>query len=99
MELLPVNVVTGWDETRELRGDEFAYAKEQREWERAGVRIVRVCSKPDPGYGGARGYVQDALLTLRPEVTRAAAFLSGSKGMVAGTTEVLTGLGLPREKI
>jgi NAD(P)H-flavin reductase len=58
-----------------------------------------VHSRPDAAHDGLGGYVQDALLAVRPRTDDAVAFLCGMKPMVLAVTETLVGLGLPRERV
>jgi NAD(P)H-flavin reductase len=81
------------------RPEAFAYASELSAWERAGMEVVRVVSRPDEGWGGARGHVQDALEGRRPATANASAFLCGMKAMVQAVSDRLIGLGMGRERI
>jgi NAD(P)H-flavin reductase len=81
------------------REEELAFRAEQAAWAGGGVEEVAVLSAGDPAWRGARGWVQQALLDRRPSLQQASAFIVGMKPMVAGVTEALTSLGLPRERI
>ncbi len=82
------------------RPDDFAYRDEHPRWQAAGVELVPVVSNPEgTSWSGDTGHVQDALLHLRPSTERAVAFLCGMKPMVAGVSEALASLGLPRERV
>ena len=79
---------------------EIPYASEHDAWRRGGVDYWPVVSRPEgTDWSGDRGYVQDVLRARRPSVAGAAAFLCGVRGMVAGVTEALVELGLPRERV
>jgi NAD(P)H-flavin reductase len=78
---------------------ELAYAREHDAWRAAGVEIVPVVSGADPGWEGARGYVQDVLRAAPPPLARAVAYVCGMKEMEDGVIEVLVGLGMPRDDV
>jgi NAD(P)H-flavin reductase len=80
---------------------DFAYRNEHAAWERAGVEVVLCCSRPGPGWTGARGRVQDVarergLDGIDP--AGAVAYLCGMKAMVAGVRATLAETGLPIER-
>jgi len=82
------------------RENEFAYAEARDAWSRAGVVVTLCAHAPAPGWRGARGFVQDAIITAGPAVdaTRAVAYLCGMPGMVSGVREALAGFGIPPER-
>jgi NAD(P)H-flavin reductase len=82
------------------RAEEFVYAESRAAWARAGVAVTLCAHDPDPGWQGARGFVQDAIIADGPGVdpARAVAYLCGMPGMVSGVREALAGLGLDAER-
>lgn len=81
------------------RPDEFAYTAEHPEWERGAIELIRVASAPDANWPGARGWVQHALRSAPPDLSRAVAYVSGMKPMVEGVTRTLAELGLPADRV
>jgi len=80
--------------------EDFAFTSEHEGWKRSGVGVVPVYSRPGASeFAGVRGYVQDALRSIKPEVADAHAFLCGMKGMLEGATAALVELGMPRAHI
>lgn len=77
--------------------EDFVYGDQVARWEAAGVRVLKVLSRPDAGWTGLRGYVQDHL--DRVDVSRAVVFVAGQLDMVQGVTETLVRRGLPATKI
>lgn len=73
----------------------MACAAEIKGWEKLGVKVVPVLSSE------GKGYVQDVFLAeaLAIEASGTAAVLCGQKEMAMAITEVLTGKGVPKEKI
>jgi NAD(P)H-flavin reductase len=75
----------------------FPYAGELAGWEREGIRVNRVVSRPgSSGWKGLTGYVQEHLGPIGKD---AVAFLSGQKAMVDAVTALLGERGLPKERI
>jgi len=80
--------------------EDFAFSSEHAGWQKAGIDVVTVHSRPGASeFAGVRGYVQDALRSIKPEVADAWAFLCGMQGMVEGATSALVELGMPRAHI
>ena len=79
---------------------EFAYADARAAWARQGVTVTLCAHKPAPGWTGARGFVQDAILAgdLGVEPARTVAYLCGMPGMIAGVRQVLASLGIPEAR-
>ncbi len=83
------------------RGD-FAYEREFADWERAGVRVFPVASRPAGEWDGERGYVQAAAAARAfggVSLDGAVAFVAGMKPMVAGVREALAAAGLPADRV
>lgn len=74
------------------RPEDFAYAREEEEWRRQGIELVRV-----PSAEGV--YVQDALRASPPPLANCCAYVSGMKPMIAAVTDTLVGLGLERGRV
>lgn len=72
-------------------------------WEKDGVDIIPVMSRPDeasPSWHGRTGYIQDALRDIgihEPEQT--GAILCGIKEMTEDVTSILTDAGVPSDRI
>src|SRR5229473_6031019 len=76
----------------------FAYQRELETWEREGIQVFRIVSRPgESRWKGLTGYIQSHLSELN--VDNAVAFLSGQPAMVEEVTRALTQRGLPRENI
>ncbi len=76
----------------------FAYERELRHWEEAGIRVVRTVSQPGASdWQGLTGYVQAHLGELPVEGHQA--FLCGQSAMVRGVIDALLARGLAREHI
>ncbi len=75
--------------------DELAYRQEVGAWRAAGVRLVDVVSGVAPGWKGARGHVQHALLAQPPALGNAVAYVCGMAEMVADCSAAMHSLGLP----
>lgn len=58
-------------------------------------RFVPVLSRAGADWYGARGYVQQVLLNLLPDLNQAAVYACGSNAMIRSAKEVLTRAGLP----
>jgi len=66
----------------------------------ANVRIVHVLSKPEEGWPGERGFVDEALLRrCVPDVGNRTVFLCGPPPMMAAVRRVLSGLAVPSCRI
>lgn len=57
-------------------------------------KFVSVLSRADPDWTGARGYVQNHLLTMQPDLGKTAVYACGSDKMVRSAKEMLTQQGL-----
>lgn len=78
--------------------DAFAYLNELDSWRRQEIEVTQVVSRPGAtGWQGLTGYVQQHVPNERLE--DAVAFLCGQPEMVHGVETVLTGLGLPPERM
>jgi CDP-4-dehydro-6-deoxyglucose reductase len=60
-----------------------------------GVRLVRVLSRADAGWAGARGHVQNAFLADAPDLARSAVYACGSDAMIHAAHAQLVAAGLP----
>lgn len=58
-------------------------------------RFVPVLSRPSEGWAGAKGYVQDVLLSMAPDLTKAAVYACGSDAMIHSARQALSDTGLP----
>lgn len=58
-------------------------------------RYVPVLSRPHDEWGGARGYVQDALMRSSPDLSRTLVYACGSDAMIRSARALLTRAGLP----
>lgn len=56
---------------------------------------IPVLSRAEDGWMGARGYVQDVLLKLKPDLTNAAVYACGSEAMILSAKARLVESGLP----
>lgn len=61
-------------------------------------RYVPVLSRCNEDWPGARGYVQNVLLTLQPELSNAAVYACGSDAMIHSAKKILTEAGLPERR-
>jgi CDP-4-dehydro-6-deoxyglucose reductase len=59
---------------------------------------VPVQSRPDAGWPGQAGYVQDVLLRLNPDLKNAAVYACGSDAMIHGARQRLVEAGLPPKR-
>ena len=66
-----------------------------------GLRVVHVLSRPEPGWRGEQGRIDEALLRrfAPPDAAHWSALVCGPPAMVAGTAASLRRLGVPREAI
>jgi len=80
--------------------DDFPFMAEQAEWARAGVELVRCCSKPEAVWHEATGHVQDVLKRRKPALNMQTCFFAcGMKEMVAGLKAVVPELGAAPERV
>jgi len=54
-----------------------------------------VISRPNEGWTGAAGYVQDVLLSTAPDLSKAAVYACGSDNMIHSAKQALSSVGLP----
>ena len=84
------------------RADEdFAFRKEHSAWEAGGVQVVLCASRASDAWQGQRGYVQDvahSLAWLELDLSRAVAFLCGTKAMVTGVRDLLGKAGVTADR-
>lgn len=57
-----------------------------------------VLSRPDDGWAGVKGYVQDALLALKPDLSNVAVYACGSDAMIHSAKMCLVEAGLPPKR-
>jgi NAD(P)H-flavin reductase len=80
--------------------DEFCYRHEADDWERAGVELRRVISRPDGhDWSGRTGYVQSLLDHVLPDLQSPVALVCGSREMIAQTRDRLQQMGFAVEDI
>jgi NAD(P)H-flavin reductase len=80
--------------------DEFCYKDEVDDWERAGVELRRVVSRPDGhDWSGRTGYVQSLLDHVLPDLKSPVALVCGSREMMVQTKDRLQQMGFPAEDI
>jgi len=80
--------------------DEFCYRDEVDDWERAGVELRRVISRPDGhDWSGRTGYVQSLLDHVLPDLQSPVALVCGSREMIAQTRDRLEQMGFAAEDI
>lgn len=58
-------------------------------------RYIPVISRPNETWTGAKGYVQDILLSTTPDLSNAAVYACGSDKMIHDAKQLLTNAGLP----
>jgi CDP-4-dehydro-6-deoxyglucose reductase len=58
-------------------------------------RYIPVISRPNEGWTGAKGYVQDILLATAPDLSNAAVYACGSDSMIHDAKQLLSNAGLP----
>lgn len=58
-------------------------------------RYIPVISRPSEGWTGAKGYVQDILLSTAPDLSKSAVYACGSDNMIRDAKELLLNAGLP----
>ena len=80
--------------------DEFCYRDEVDDWERAGVELRRVISRPDGhDWSGRTGYVQSLLDHVLPDLQSPVALVCGSREMIAQTRDRLQQMGFAAKDI
>jgi NAD(P)H-flavin reductase len=80
--------------------DDFCYTDEVEDWERAGVELRRVISRPDGhDWSGQTGYVQSLLDHVLPELKSPVALICGSRQMIEQTRLRLGQMGFTPETI
>ena len=80
--------------------DEFCYRDEIDDWERAGVQLRQVISRPDGhDWSGRTGYVQSLLDHVLLDLKSPVALVCGSREMIAQTRDRLQQMGFAREDI
>jgi NAD(P)H-flavin reductase len=80
--------------------DEFCYKDEVDDWEKAGVQLRRVISRPDGhDWSGRTGYVQSLLDNVLPELQSPVALVCGSREMIIQTKDRLQQMGFAAEDI
>lgn len=58
-------------------------------------RYIPVISRPNEDWTGAKGYVQDILLSTTPDLSKAAVYACGSESMINDAKKLLCNAGLP----
>jgi len=58
-------------------------------------RFIPVVSRPSEGWTGAKGYVQDILLSIAPDLSKTAVYACGSDEMIRSAKQALSNAGLP----
>lgn len=80
--------------------DEFCYRDEVDDWERGGVELRQVISRPDGhDWSGPTGYVQSLLDHVLPDLKSPVALVCGSREMIAQTRDRLEQMGFAAEDI
>jgi sulfhydrogenase subunit gamma (sulfur reductase) len=80
--------------------DDFCYRAEVEAWERAGVELRRVISRPDGhDWSGPTGYVQSLLDNVLPSLHDPVALICGSREMIGQTRDRLQQMGFAPEAI
>lgn len=80
--------------------DYFCYSDEAEDWERAGVELRRVVSRPDGhDWSGPTGYVQSLLDHVLPDLASPVALICGSVEMIEQTRDRLRQMGFAPEAI
>ena len=59
---------------------------------------VQVQSRPDEAWTGAKGYVQEVLFDMAPDMGNAAVYACGSNAMIQSAKQRLLGMGLPANR-
>ena len=80
--------------------EDFCYREEIEEWERAGVELRQVISRPDGhDWSGRTGYVQSLLDHVLPDLKSPVALVCGSREMISQTSDRLQQMGFSPEDI
>jgi sulfhydrogenase subunit gamma (sulfur reductase) len=80
--------------------DEFCYQDEVEDWEKTGVELRRVVSRPDGhDWSGRTGYVQSLLDHVLPDLQSPVALVCGSREMMVQTKDRLQQMGFAAEDI
>jgi len=80
--------------------DYFCYRDETENWERAGVELRQVVSRPDGhDWSGPSGYVQSLLDHVLPSLSSPVALICGSLAMMEQTRDRLQRMGFAPEAI
>ena len=80
--------------------DDFCYRDETEAWEKAGVELRQVISRPDGhDWSGPTGYVQSLLDHVLPDLKSPIALICGSQEMIAQTRDRLAQMGFVRDEI
>jgi NAD(P)H-flavin reductase len=79
----------------------MSYADKFQHWEKLGVEVTPVVSRPEgTGWEGATGYVQDvARAAGLPNPESTAIFLCGVKGMTVGVKELAAEAGVAESRV
>jgi len=80
--------------------DEFCYKDEVDDWEKAGIELRRVISRPDGhDWSGRTGYVQSLLDHVLPDLQSPVALVCGSREMMTQTRDRLQQMGFADDDI
>jgi NAD(P)H-flavin reductase len=80
--------------------DDFCYHDETEAWEKAGVELRQVISRPDGhDWSGPTGYVQSLLDHVLPHLKSPIALICGSQEMIEQTRDRLAQMGFARDEI
>jgi NAD(P)H-flavin reductase len=81
--------------------ESMPYVPEMDAWQRQGIAVTRVCSKPETEtWNGITGRVHEALRASKPVITKdTSVFACGMKLMVEDLKTTFGSLGLPPERI
>jgi len=80
--------------------DDFCYRDETDDWERAGVELRQVISRPDGhDWSGPTGYVQSLLDHVLPDLKSPIALICGSQEMITETRDRLAQMGFAHDEI
>lgn len=80
--------------------DDFCYRDETDDWEKAGVELRQVISRPDGhDWSGPTGYVQSLLDHVLPNLKSPIALICGSQEMIEQTRDRLSQMGFARDEI
>ena len=80
--------------------DDFCYRDETDDWEKAGVELRQVISRPDGhDWSGPTGYVQSLLDHVLPDLKSPIALICGSQEMIEQTRDRLSQMGFARDEI